>query len=229
LSEDGLTDIRNSLAKHGALKMQNGGNVDMDLKTYKDNLLGQQCGSADVSYSATSDDPSNFLSTMKGGADDDSKKKDSDDDNDDNDDNEDLDEDDEDDEDDNEEEDDNDEDEDEDDDNEEESSSQDGGHMLRESSSSSSSTSSSSSSDSDVSDGSITIMHHAINRAMDKKNNKSKYLKNNGYKMTSNSDDDYKNYKINNKMVYSNSNSSSDASIGGSDYLNALRNRDRNM
>ena len=50
---------------------------------------------------------------------------------------------------------------------------------------------------------------------MDRKNNNSKYLKNHNYAITSNSDRDY---KINNKLVYSSQSSDAYNSVG-SEYL----------
>ncbi|VBB18006.1 hypothetical protein YASMINEVIRUS_469 [Yasminevirus sp. GU-2018] len=237
LSEDGLADIRESLAKNGVIKRTQNGGGDNDLKIFRDNILNQSA----ETYSNTSPDPSNFLEEMAGG----SKKKASKDDEDD----EDLEEDDDDDGEDDDDDVEKDEDDDDDNDDEEEedlgeeedgvaTSSQEGGDGLKDddssssdddsssSSNSSGSSSSSSSSDSEISRGAITIMHNAINKTMERKQNNSKYLKNNGYKVTSNSDRDY---KINNKMMYSSQSSDVHSSVGGSDYLNSMRNRDRFM
>ena len=220
LSEDGLADIRAGLAKHGVISQQNGGNFDADLKSFRDNILSNP---AEV-FSATSPDPSNHITALRGGkskvkkdqrgGDDDKDEEEEDDEDEDDDDEGDEDEDDE-----------GDEDEDEKEEGTLNTSSQDGGNNLDDSSSSSSSSesNSSSSSESDVSDGQITIMHQSINRAMDKKKNTSKYLKDNNYTITSNSDNDY---KINNKLIYSSQTSDVHNSVG-SEYLSNMRNRDR--
>lgn len=240
LSEDGLADIRAGLAKHGVLAQQKGGNFDADLKSFRDTILSNQ---AEV-FSATSPDPSNYIAALRGGAkngakDDEStnKKKDTKKAKTDDDEEEDELEDEEDDDDEDDDEDaDDDEEEDEGDDEEgaRDTTSQDGGNQDDDDdednssssgsgSSSTSSKSSSSTSESDVSDGTITIMHQSINRAMDRKKNTSKYLKDNNYTITSNSDRDY---KINNKLVYSSQTSDAHNSVG-SEYLSNMRNRDR--
>jgi len=81
--------------------------------------------------------------------------------------------------------------------------------------------SSSSDSSSDITDSAVAVLHNSIEKTADRRNNRSKYLKDNGYKVTSNSERDY---KIKNKLNYS---SEAHNSVGGSDYLNSMRNRDR--
>lgn len=222
LSEEGLATIRESLAKNG---VQIGGNVDEELKIFKDNILNSAQAFA---LSATSSEQSSLLTNLKGGAKPAEKKnKKEDEDDDDNED-----------EDDEETEEDEDEDEEEDEDDYDEEDGMSGGDHSKDSSSSSdsdssksdssssSNSSSSSSSDSSVTNSAVAVMHNAINKNMDRKNNKSKYLQENGYKVTTNSDRDY---KINNRPMYSSQSSDVYSNIGGSDYLNSMRNRDRSF
>lgn len=252
LSEEGLATIRESLAKNG---VQIGGNVDEELKIFKDNILnsaqafalsatsseqsslltnlkgGLSKSAQALALSATSSEQPNLLVNFKGGAKPAEKKnkKEDDDDNEDEDDEET-----EENEDENEDENDEDEEEDEDDYDEEDgmsggdhskdSSSSSDSDSSKSDSSSSSNSSSSSSSDSSVTNSAVAVMHNAINKNMDRKNNKSKYLQENGYKVTTNSDRDY---KINNRPMYSSQSSDVYSNIGGSDYLNSMRNRDR--
>jgi hypothetical protein len=248
LSDDGLDEIRQGLAKHGIVA-QKGGNLDADLMTFKNKILNQDPVQTNDVFSVTSPDPINYQPIMKGGDPDKSKAKKSENqkkgsqNNPDKDQDDDLDEDaeEEEEEDDLDEDEDDDDDDDDDPDDENDTESQDGGQndhkekdkkknkekrnkSSSESSSSKTSTStSSSSSDSDLNTGSIAVMHGAINRAMDRKKNNSKYLTHN-YTVTSNSDRDY---KIDNRPIYSSQSSDIHNSIGGSDYLNNLRNRDR--
>jgi hypothetical protein len=252
LSEDGLAEIRASLAKHGAIPQselqankQKGGQFDEDLKIFRDNILNQNDQPTNDIYSVTSPDPVNYLEMLKGGAKKETDEKEenenkktnkklknknkNEDDDDDDDDDDDEDEDDDEEDDDEEEEDD--EDDDDDDEGEEEAAGDlEGGRKNnkksqreKNSSSTSSTTSCSSSDSSSDSDEPVNVTQEAINKNMDKRNNKSRYLKNNNYKVTSNSDRDY---KINNKLVYSSQTSDAYNSVG-SEYLNNMRNRDR--
>jgi hypothetical protein len=253
LSEEGLADIRDSLTRSG-VKLQNGGNgknkgnmLDDELKSFRDNILE----AANVS-SATSPDPSSSLKKMKGGASAKSEKtdkstKEKEDENDDDDDDDDNDEDEDEDEDEND-------DEDEDEDEEDEEENEEDGLAINsgaknksktektpqerrndlnkekndsESDSSSDDSNGSGSSDNssseeeEINDDGFAIMQNSIEKSKDRRENNSKYLKNNGYKITSNSDRDY---KIKNNTIYS---SDVHTAVGGSDYLNTMRNRDR--
>lgn len=217
LSEDGLSTIRASLAKQGVVNMQEGGNIegniDADLQAYREKLLQNN-----NNFSATSPDPSNILNNMVGGNQSDSDEDD-----------EDIDE-------------DADEDvDDSDSDSEDDEDEMKGGVTRKSKSSSSSSDDSESDSDTDSSsslssssyengrllvENDLSEVQRSINRTMNRRNTNSKYLRNNEYKVTSNSDRDY---KITNRMVYSSQSSDVHASVGGSEYLNSLRNRDRMM
>jgi hypothetical protein len=274
LSEEGLAEIRDNLARHGINGKNNmapngdtnnapqkGGKFDAELRTFRDNILNNSKSNDHENYSATSPDPSRSLWDLKGGKpskkDDDDKdneknkkKDDEENEDDDNDDNDDNDEDDEDDDDEDEDDEDDDEDE-EGEEGEEESLGVQSGASKNKSndkaqkqdqaqetpqdrrkklskddssssnSSSESEDSSSSDSSSEITDAAVAVMHYSIDKAMDKRNNRSKYLKNNGYNVTSNSERDY---KIKNNITYS---SDVHNSVGGSDYLNTMRNRDR--
>ena len=213
-----------------------------DLKNFKDSLITH----SHSMYSATSPDPSLVLNNMKGGA---PKKKKNDEENDKEDDKEDDEENDKEDD----KEDDEEDDEEEEDEDEEEDADQDGGssevnHDKGDTDSSKQKSSSSSDSDSDSrssdsssssdspsssrgvnsasSGGATKFTQDVINKTMNRKLNKSKYLKNNGYKLTSNSERDY---RITKNVIYSTPTSEMRSSVGGSDYLNSMRNRDRFM
>lgn len=202
ISDDDLKNIKANLSKHGIVD-QSGGSMDNELEQYKNSLLNNN--TLQNMYSATSSDPVNFDKTIQtGGAHDD------DDDDDDVDD------------DDNDarnvvknkkksnnndrnvvktnkkKDDDEEDDEDEDDDDEDDED------------------------DDTTTDDDLNEEEHGkLDKLMDKKNNKYKFL--NNYKVTSNSERDY---KIDGKPLYS-SQSSEFQSSHGSEYLNNLRNRDR--
>jgi hypothetical protein len=222
LSEDGLAEIRKSLTKYGALQQNQsiphmGGSTtnhqfDTDLKSFRDTILSQDNQPMNDGYSATSPDPKNYLNMLKGGAKDEKDEKEE--------------------EDEEEEDDEDEEEEDEEDDeqmggkNSEDDSSSDSSESGSESESGSGSGSSSSSSDSEINDADIVFIQKNIDRTMDRRNNNSKYLMNNNYRITSNSDRDY---RINNKFNYSSQTSDVHSSSVGSEYLNGMRNRDRSM